>query len=50
MLDSHDALQCGGGPCTSSIGMPFSDGVNISEDEVAAGPCRHALLSPCLAL
>jgi hypothetical protein len=46
MLDSHSARQCGGGPCTSSIGMPFSDGANISEDGVAVGPCTHALLAP----
>jgi hypothetical protein len=46
MLDSHGARQCGGGPCTSNIGMPFSDGANISEDGVAAGPCTHALLAP----
>jgi hypothetical protein len=46
MLDSHCTRQCGGGPCTSSIGMPFSDGANISEDRVAAGPCTHALLAP----
>jgi hypothetical protein len=46
MLDSHGARQCGGGPCTSNIGMPFSDGANISEDRVAAGPCTHALLAP----
>jgi hypothetical protein len=46
MLDSHGARQCGGGPCTSSIGMSFSDGANISEDGVAAGPCTHALLAP----
>jgi len=46
MLYNHGACQCGGGPCTSSIGMPFSDGANISEDGVAAGPCTHALLAP----
>jgi hypothetical protein len=46
MLDSHDARQCGGGPCTSSIGMSFSDGANISENGVATGPCTHALLAP----
>jgi len=46
MLDSHGARQCGGGPCTLSIGMPFSDGANISEDRVAASPCTHALLAP----
>ncbi|CAN5958743.1 unnamed protein product [Sphagnum jensenii] len=46
MLDSHGARQCGGGPYMSSIGMPFSDGANISEGGVAAGPCTHALLAP----
>jgi hypothetical protein len=46
MLDSHSARQCEGGPYTSSIGMPFGDGANISEDGVAAGPCTHALLTP----
>ncbi|CAK9257625.1 unnamed protein product [Sphagnum jensenii] len=46
MLDSHGARQCIGGPYTSSIGMPFSDGAHISEDRVAAGPCTHALLAP----
>ncbi|CAM6071389.1 unnamed protein product [Sphagnum tenellum] len=46
MLNSHGVRQCRGGPCTSSIGMPFNDGANISEDGVAAGPCTHALLAP----
>jgi len=46
MLNNHNARQCKGGPCTLSIGMPFSDGANISEDGVTVGPCTHALLAP----
>ncbi len=30
----------------SVLDMPFSDGANLSEDGVTAGPCTHALFAP----